>query len=126
MRILRLNKSRRGSAGITYGLAVGLIAVMAVTATQQVGGAIGGLINSTATKINSAANLPEDCKGGQYTALMGVAIVAADPSPLPQTRSGESVTLHWNFQTEQGLCLDGAWQPAEFQNGIATTTFTVE
>ena len=55
MRILRLNKSRRGSAGITYGLAVGLIAVVAVTAVQQVGGAISGLTNSTAGKIQEVA-----------------------------------------------------------------------
>ena len=55
MRILRLNNSRRGSAGITYGLAVGLIAVVAVTAVQNVGGAISGLTNSAAGKIKEAA-----------------------------------------------------------------------
>ena len=86
MRILPLNKSRRGSAGITYGLTVGLIAVVAVTAVQQVGGAISGLTNSTAGKIQEVAG--GTCPVATFTCE------GATSEPVNQSFVGDSATIY--------------------------------
>ena len=97
MRILPLTKSRRGSAGITYGLTVGLIAVVAVTAVQQFGGAISGLTNSVAsgisqTKTISAPNCPD-------TRYVDVGDPGLNPLSysVPETPAGDAYPLQVSY-----------------------------
>ena len=114
MRILHLTKSRRGSAGITYGLVVGLIAVVAVTAVQQVGGAISGLTNATAGKIEQATAEPM-CPQVTLTCVQrGGGSIISDPNPLPESRYGTviPVTLMQRGSTDgsaEAHCAGGSW-----------------
>jgi Flp pilus assembly pilin Flp len=132
MRILRLSKSRRGSAGITYGLTVGLVAVVAVTAVQQLGGAISGLSNSAAGSIGAATSgMMAKCQPSTYTATnQNRQTVTASPAPTPETASGVAVTISFidaarSTRSGDAFCIDGAWQPVEIINSYGDLmTFT--
>ncbi|GAB5390385.1 MAG: hypothetical protein Alpg2KO_33530 [Alphaproteobacteria bacterium] len=103
---------RRGASGLTYGLIVGLISIVALTAVQTSGESVDSLLSTTAEAMGEAVEEPSptptplpDPPSVSLTSTSAINTTFGSSVTLNGSATGEDVSLQWHLD---GVPIDGA------------------
>ncbi|GAB5388099.1 MAG: hypothetical protein Alpg2KO_10670 [Alphaproteobacteria bacterium] len=99
-----IREKTRGASGLTYGLLVGLISIVALVAVQSSGSSVNSLLTTTSDSLGSSIAAPSatptplpDAPTASISSTAPISVNFGDQVTLEGSATGEQVSLQWHL-----------------------------